>query len=52
MVFDDWNWTNKLVKAFLKRSKVKNLYSKEIFTKVEDPEDYWNGLGIFILNNS
>lgn len=52
MVFDDWNWTNKLVKAFLKDSKVKELYSKEIFTEIEDPEDYWNGLGIFILNNN
>jgi hypothetical protein len=28
----------------------KVLFKEELFTKGEDPTDYWNGLGIFVLN--
>ena len=30
--------------------KLKTLFKEEIFTKGEDKNDYWNGLGIFVLN--
>jgi len=28
------------------------IYKKEIQTKGEDPEDFWNGLGIFVLRKN
>ena len=28
----------------------KVLFKEELFTNGEDPNDYWNGLGIFVLN--
>ena len=49
LVVDDWNWTNKHVKTFLNLSQIKVHYQKEIFTSVEDPNDFWNGLGVFLL---
>ena len=52
MVFDDWNWTNQIIKTFLKQHKIKILYEKQIFTQTEDPKGYWNGLGIYILDNN
>lgn len=49
LVMDDWNWegTQTATNAMLKYNTV--LYKKEITTTGEDPEDYWNGLGIFVI---
>jgi len=49
LVIDDWNWEKRGVIQGIKDFKFKCSYLKEIFTKGEDPEDFWNGLGIFIL---
>lgn len=51
-VVDDWNWLQ-VREATLKSIedlKLKTLFKEEIFTKGEDKNDYWNGLGIFVLN--
>lgn len=49
LVVDDWNWTNKHVKTFLNLSQINIHYQKELFTSIEDPNDFWNGLGVFLL---
>lgn len=49
LVVDDWNWTHKHVKAYLSLTQTKIHYKREIFTSVEDPSDFWNGLGVFLL---
>ena len=49
LIIDDWNWEKRGVLEAIKDLKLKIKYKKEIFTKGEDPDDFWNGLGIFIL---
>ena len=51
-VVDDWNWLQVREATFksIEDLKLKTLFKEEIFTKGEDKNDYWNGLGIFVLN--
>jgi len=51
-VVDDWNWIQVRDATFksIEDLKLKTLFKEEIFTKGEDKNDYWNGLGIFVLN--
>lgn len=51
LVVDDWNWEKRGILHGIVDFKYKELYKKEIFTKGEDPRNFWNGLGIFILSN-
>ena len=50
-IVDDWNWLQVAqgTKNCISRLKLKTVFEKEIFTTGEDPEDFWNGLGIFVL---
>ena len=52
LVVDDWDWEKNGILKGIKDFNYKCIYKKEIFTKGEDPQDFWNGLGIFILYNS
>lgn len=49
LIVDDWNWEKRGILKGIEDSCFKIEYKKEIFTKIEDPEDFWNGLGIFKL---
>jgi len=49
LIVDDWNWEKRGVLKGIKDLNLNVKYKKEIFTKGEDPDDFWNGLGIFIL---
>jgi len=51
-IVDDWNWLQVRNATFksIEDLKLKTLFKEEIFTKGEDKNDYWNGLGIFVLN--
>ena len=51
-VVDDWNWLQVRDATFksIEDLKLKTLFKEEIFTKCEYKNDYWNGLGIFVLN--
>ena len=51
-IVDDWNWLQVRDATFksIEDLKLKTLFKEEIFTKGEDKNDYWNGLGIFVLN--
>ena len=50
-IVDDWNWLQVAqgTRNCISRLKLKTVFEKEIFTTGEDPEDFWNGLGIFVL---
>ena len=52
LIMDDWNWPH--VKAMTERSindnGMKVLFKEEIMTKGEDKDDYWNGVGVFVIN--
>lgn len=50
-IVDDWNW-GQVEQATLEGIAQKNLKIRHqhiINTKGEDPDDYWNGIGIFVL---
>ena len=51
LIVDDWNWKQVQVgtKEAIIEEKLKVLYDHTILTSGEDPDDYWNGLGIFVL---
>lgn len=51
-IVDDWNWLQVREGTFksIEDLNLKTLFKEEIFTKGEDKNDYWNGLGIFVLN--
>lgn len=51
LVVDDWNWEKKGILKGIQDFDYKCSYQKDIFTKGEDPKNFWNGLGIFILSN-
>ena len=48
-VVDDYNWSQvqDAMRFILNQYEV--IYKNEIFTSGENPNDFWNGLGIFIL---
>ena len=51
LIVDDWNWTQiqNATKDHIEEKAYTVQLEKEIITKGEDPNDYWNGLGIFVL---
>ena len=53
-IVDDWNWDNVRVPTLesIKKMGYKVLYKEEITGKIEDSTDYWNGLGIFVLEKN
>jgi len=50
LVMDDWNWHQiKSATEDWAKENTRTIYKKEIQTSGEDPDDFWNGLGIFVL---
>lgn len=51
LVVDDWNWLQVVegTKQSIQELNLKVRYENEIRTTGENPEDFWNGLGIFVL---
>lgn len=49
LIMDDWNWKNGALDQFIQDNNLFILHSKELFTSGEDPDDFWNGLGIFLI---
>ncbi len=49
LIMDDWNWNSRAFDEFIANHKLHILHSKQIFTSGEDPDDFWNGLGIFLI---
>ena len=49
LIVDDWNWERDGILHAIEDLNFKILYDKQIYTNGEDPNDFWNGLGIFLL---
>ena len=51
LIVDDWNWPQiqSATRDHIQSHEYEIQLEKEILTKGEDPEDYWNGLGVFVL---
>lgn len=51
LVVDDWNWSQVEhgIRNGIEKFGLKVKYEYELKTQGEDPKDFWNGLGIFVL---
>jgi len=51
LILDDYNFESvqTAIDYFINTLNKKIVYKKEIFTESESKNDYWNGLGVFIL---
>jgi hypothetical protein len=49
LIMDDWNWNNGAFDKFINDNNLFISHYREIFTSGEDNTDFWNGLGIFLI---
>jgi hypothetical protein len=49
LIMDDWNWDKGAFDKFIEDNNLFITYHKELFTSGEDSSDFWNGLGIFLI---
>ena len=49
LIVDDWNWQKEGALKALEESDSIVTYQKNIHTSGEDSKDFWNGLGIFLI---
>lgn len=49
LIMDDWNWNKGAFDKFTEDNNLFISHHREIFTSGEDSSDFWNGLGIFLI---
>ena len=49
LIVDDWNWQKEGTIKALEDSQSIVTYQKNIYTHGEDSKDFWNGIGIFLI---
>jgi hypothetical protein len=49
LIMDDWNWNSGAFDKFVEDNNLFISHYREIFTSGEDRDDFWNGLGIFLI---
>jgi hypothetical protein len=49
IIMDDWNWNSRAFDKFVNDNNLFISHYREIFTSGEDMGDFWNGLGIFLI---
>ena len=52
LIIDDWNWEQGGIFDAFDDLNLLVTFNKQIYTTGEDPQDYWNGLGIFLLEKN
>lgn len=51
LIMDDWNWNSGAVEKVLEEENLFVTHRRELYTSGEDMEDFWNGLGIFLIES-
>lgn len=51
LIMDDWNWNSGALDRIIDDEKLVITHKREIFTDGEDMGSFWNGLGIFLIEN-
>jgi len=49
LIIDDWNWQKEGATKALEDSNAFITYQKNLYTNGEDSKDFWNGIGIFLI---
>jgi hypothetical protein len=48
---DDWNWNSGALERVIEEEGLYITHKREIFTSGENMDDFWNGLGIFLIES-
>ena len=51
LIMDDWNWNSGAIDRVIEEENLVVTHRREIFTDGEDMSDFWNGLGIFLIES-
>jgi hypothetical protein len=49
LIIDDWNWNSGAFEKFVSDNNLFISHYRELYTSGEDTNDFWNGLGIFLI---
>jgi hypothetical protein len=49
VIMDDWNWNSGAFDKFIEDNNLMITHHKELYTSGEDSKDFWNGLGVFLI---
>jgi hypothetical protein len=49
LIMDDWNWNSGALEKVIEEENLFITHRREIYTSGEDMYDFWNGLGIFLI---
>jgi hypothetical protein len=49
LIMDDWNWNSGAFEKFVNDNNLFISHYRELYTSGEDINDFWNGLGIFLI---
>lgn len=51
LIMDDWNWNSGAINQIIEEEGLYVTHKREIFTHGENMDDFWNGLGIFLIES-
>jgi hypothetical protein len=51
LIMDDWNWNSGALERVIEEDGLYITHKREIFTSGENMDDFWNGLGIFLIES-
>jgi len=51
LIMDDWNWNSGALERVIEEEGLYITHKREIFTSGENMDDFWNGLGIFLIES-
>jgi hypothetical protein len=51
LIMDDWNWNSGALEKVFEEENIFVTHKREIVTSGEDMNDFWNGLGIFLIES-
>lgn len=51
LIMDDWNWNSGALEKVFEEENLFITHRRELYTSGEDMEDFWNGLGVFLIES-
>ena len=51
LIMDDWNWNSGALEKVIEEENLFVTHRREIYTSGEDMDDFWNGLGILLIES-
>lgn len=51
LIMDDWNWNSGALEKVFEEENLFITHRRELYTSGEDMKDFWNGLGVFLIES-